>query len=48
MGVVLVGMWRFLKERDYIHDLEVRRHHKYIKAFLVREMARFHAGIFCG
>lgn len=48
MGVVLVGMWRFLKERDYIHDLEVRRHHKYIEAFLMREMARFMPGFFVG
>ena len=27
VGVTLVGMWRLLKERDYFHDSEIRRHH---------------------
>ncbi|MCZ6565361.1 MAG: hypothetical protein O6852_04415 [Gammaproteobacteria bacterium] len=27
VGVTLVGMWRLLKERDYFHDSQVRRHH---------------------
>ena len=27
VGVTLVGMWRLLKERDYYHDSELRRHH---------------------
>ncbi len=27
VGVPLVGMWRLLKERDYFHDSQVRRHH---------------------
>jgi len=27
VGVTLVGMWRLLKERDYFHDTELRRHH---------------------
>ena len=27
VGVTLVGMWRLLKERDYFHDAQVRRHH---------------------
>ena len=27
VGVTLVGMWRFLKERDGYHHTELRRHH---------------------
>ena len=27
VGVTLIGMWRLLKERDYYHDSELRRHH---------------------
>lgn len=27
VGITLVGMWRLLKDRDYFHDTEVRRHH---------------------
>jgi len=27
VGVTLVGMWRLLKERNYFHDSQVRRHH---------------------
>jgi hypothetical protein len=27
VGVTLGGMWRLLKERDYFHDSQVRRHH---------------------
>lgn len=26
VGVTLVGMARLLKERDYFHDSEIRRH----------------------
>jgi len=26
VGVTLVGMWRLLKERDYFHDTEIKRH----------------------
>lgn len=27
VGVTLVGMWRLLKERDYFHNSELKRHH---------------------
>ena len=27
VGASIVGMWRILKERDYFHDSEIRRHH---------------------
>ena len=27
VGVTLVGMWRLLKERDYFHSSELKRHH---------------------
>jgi len=26
VGITLVGMWRLLKERDYVHSSEIRRH----------------------
>lgn len=27
VGLTLVGMWRLMKERDYHHDAELKRHH---------------------
>ena len=27
VGITLIGMWRLLKERDYFHDSEIKRHH---------------------
>ncbi|MDH3608088.1 MAG: hypothetical protein OEQ24_02445 [Gammaproteobacteria bacterium] len=27
VGLTLVGMWRLMKERDYYHDTELKRHH---------------------